>query len=61
MVITDPTNIQEILDRYMCKVQLQNTTHAMLREARNKVLESLAADAAIKNLNAVLKTAEIQN
>ena len=45
----------------MCKVQLQNTTHAMLREARNKVLESLASDAAINNMDAVLKTAELQN
>ena len=45
----------------MRKVQLSNTTHARLIEARNKVLESLAADAVINNLDAVLKTSEIQN
>ena len=38
MVIPDPTHSQEILYRHMCKVQLRNTTHARLREARNKVL-----------------------
>ena len=44
----------------MHKVQLHNTTHVRMREARNKVLELLAADAATKNMYAVLKIAEIQ-
>ena len=35
MVIPDPNHSQEILYRHMCKVQLHNTTHARLREARN--------------------------
>ena len=61
MVITEPTHSLEILKIHMHKVQLRNTTHARLREARNKVLESLAADAAISNLVGVLKIAEIQN
>ena len=61
MVIPGPTHSQEILDRHTRKFQLLKITHARMREFRNKVLESLAADAAIKNLNAVLKTAEIQN
>ena len=56
MVIPEPTHSQEILDRHMRKVQLRNTTHARLIEARNKVLESLAADDDINNLDAVLKT-----
>ena len=45
----------------MCKVQLRNKKHARLREARNKVLESLAADAAINNQDAVLETSDLQN
>ena len=61
MVISEPTHSQEILYKHMCKVQLCNTTHTRLREARKKFLELLAADAAINNLDAVLKTAEIQN
>ena len=40
---------------------MRNTTHDRLREARNKVVESLAEDTAIKNLDGVLNTAEIQN
>ena len=60
-MIPDPTHDQEILYRHMRKVQLRNTAHARLVEARNKVLESLAADAAINNLDSVLKTAYIQN
>ena len=34
-----------MLDRHMRKVQLCNTTHVRLIEARNKVLELLTADA----------------
>ena len=61
MVITDPTHSQEILDIHMWKVQLRNTTHASLREARNKVLESLASDDAINNLDTALKIEYTQN
>ena len=61
MVIPEPTHIQEILDRHMRRVQLWYKTHARIRESREKVLKSLAADAAINNLDAVLKTSEIQN
>ena len=61
MVIQDPTHSQWIIDRHSRKVQLRNTTHARLIEARNKILESLAADAAINNLDYVLKTAYLQN
>ena len=60
MVITEPTHSLEILKIHMHKVQLRNTTHARLREARNKVVESLAEDTAIKNLDGVLNTAEIK-
>ena len=59
MVITEPNHSHDILDRHMRKVQLRNTTHARLREARNKVLELLAADAAINNMYDVLKTSDI--
>ena len=61
MVIPEPNQSQYILGRHTHKVQLFNTTHARLREARNKVLELLAADADINNLDALLKTAELQN
>ena len=61
MVITEPTHSLEILKIHMHKVQLRNTTHARLREARNKVLELLAADDAIKNLGSVLNKVDIQN
>ena len=61
ILIPDPTHDQEILYRHMRKVQLRNTSHARLGEAKNKVLESLASDAAINNMDAVLKTAELQN
>ena len=61
MVIPELTNIQEILERHMHKFQLRNTTHARLRESINKVLESLASDAAINNLYTALKKVEIQN
>ena len=61
MVIQYPFHIQDILDRYSCKVKLRNTTHASLRESRNKVLESLATDADINNMGAEFKTAELQN
>ena len=44
----------------MRKIQLLNTTHARLRESSNKVLESLAEDSAINNLDDVLNTAEIK-
>ena len=60
MVIPEPTQSQEILYRHVCKVQLCNITHARLKEARNNVLESLAEDVAIKNLDAVLNTEDIQ-
>ena len=60
-MIPEPTHIQEILDRNMRKFQLCNKTHSRLRESSNKVSELLAADAAINNLDSVLKTAEIQN
>ena len=56
MVIPEPTHSQEILDRHMRKLQLHKTIHDRLREASNKFLELLAADAAINNLDAVLKT-----
>ena len=61
MVILEPTLSQEILYIHLWKFQPCNTNNARLREARNKVLESLAADAAISNLVGVLKIAEIQN
>ena len=61
MATPEPAHSQKILDRHLCKVQLRNTTHARLRESRNKVLESLAEDYAINNMDAVLKTSEIQN
>ena len=54
MVIPDPKHIQEKLYRHMRKIQLLNTTHARLRESSNKVLESLAEDSAINNLDDVL-------
>ena len=60
-MIPEPTHIQEILDRNMRKFQLCNKTHSRLRESSNKVSELLAADAAINNLDSVLKIAEIQN
>ena len=61
MVIKYPNQSQEILERQIRKVQMSNTTHTRMRESRKKVLESLAADAAINNLDAVLKTEEIKN
>ena len=61
MVILDTTHSQEILYRHSRKFQLHNTTHDRLRESRNNVLEPLAADSAINNLDDVLKTAELQN
>ena len=61
MVIPEPTHSQEILNRHMCKVKMRIITHTRLREARIKVLESLAADAAIKNMDALLKTEDIHN
>ena len=60
-MIPEPTHSQELFHRNMRKVQLRNTTHARLRESRNKVLELLAADAAINNPYDVLKTADTQN
>ena len=60
MVIPETTHIQEILDRHIHKVQLRNTAHASLIESRSKILESLALDAAINNLDALLKTVDIQ-
>ena len=56
MVIPDPFDSQEILYRNWRKFQLCNRAYARLIEFRNKVLESLAVDAAINNLNDVLKT-----
>ena len=61
MVILEPNHSQEIIYIHMLKVQLRNITHSMLREVRNKVLKLLAEDAAINNLDNLLKTAEIQN
>ena len=61
MVIPDPNHSQEILDRHSQKIQLLNTTYTRLREARNKVLWSLAEDAAINNLDSVLKKSYLQN
>ena len=61
MVIPETTQIQEILDIKMRKFQLRNTTHVRPREVRNKVLESLVADATINNMDDVLNTADIQN
>ena len=60
-MITEKMNSQEIIDRNMHKVQLHNTTHARLREARSKVLEPLAADYATNNLDSVLKIADTDN
>ena len=45
----------------MRKVQMRNTTQTKLREAMKKVLDLLAADDAINNLDAVLKTTDTQN
>ena len=45
----------------MRKVKLFKRTHCRLKESKNKVLELLAADYAINNLDALLKTSEIQN
>ena len=61
MVILEPTHSKDKLDRHMHKVQLLNTTHDRMREARNKFLELLAADSANNNQYAVLKTADIKN
>ena len=61
MLVLDTTHSQEILARHMQKFQLLSTTRARLWESRNKILELLAADAAISNLGAVLKTVDIQN
>ena len=61
MVIPEPNHIQEIIHRHMHKFELLNKNHARLRESRNQVLELLAAYAAFNNLDAVLKTSEIQN
>ena len=61
MVIPEEVHSQDVLGIHSCKVQLRNTNHARMREAMNKVLELLAADAAINNLDDVLKTAELQN
>ena len=60
-MISYPNHSLEILYRHTRKVQLRNTTHTRLRESRNKVLESLAPDAIINNLYAVLNTAELQD
>ena len=61
VVIIEPTQSQEILNIHSPKFQLWNTTHSNLREARNKVLESLEADDAINNLDDVLNTVYTQN
>ena len=45
----------------MRKVKLFKRTHCRLKESKNKVLELLAADYAINNLDALLKTSEFQN
>ena len=61
MVIPEPNHSQWIIERHMHKVHLRKKNHARLREARNKVLELLAADAATNNLDSVLKTSDILN
>ena len=61
MVIPDPIHSQVIIDRKSRKVQLWNRNHARPREYRNKVLESLAADSAINNLDDVLERSDLQN
>ena len=61
MVIPEPTHSKEIIDRHSRKVQICNTTHFRLIESRNNVLESLVADDSINNLDAVLKTSDLQN
>ena len=58
MVIPETNHSQEIFDRHMRKVQLRNTNHARQREASNKVLELLAADSAINDLDGLLKIVE---
>ena len=40
---------------------MRNKTQTKLREAMKKVLDLLAADDAINNLDAVLKTIDTQN
>ena len=45
----------------MSRFQLHNRTHSRMREARNNVLELLAVDVAIDNLDVVLKTSETQD
>ena len=61
MTIRELTHSQEILEIHTNKVQLRNTANARTREPRNKVLELLAADANINNLDDVSKSEEIQN
>ena len=60
-MILDPTHYQDILYRHLRTVQLCNTIHARMRESSNKVLELLAEDVIINNLDAVLKIADLQN
>ena len=61
IVIPEKIHSKEIINRHYLKVQLRNTTQSILIKDRVKVLESLAADSAISNLDAVLKTTYIQN
>ena len=61
MFIPDPIQSQYIIDRHSRKFLLYNTTHVRLREATEKVFGSLASYSGINNLDAVLKTAELQN
>ena len=61
MVIPDPVHSQYILYRQLRQIQLHYTTHTSLREARDKILESLAEDISINNLYALLKTSDLQN
>ena len=61
MFIPDPIQSQYIIDRHSRKFLLHNTTHVRLREATEKVFGSLASYSGINNLDAVLKTTELQN
>ena len=56
MVIPEPNHSQDMLDIHILNFQLRNITHTRLRESRNKVLEFLSSDAAINNLDDLLKT-----
>ena len=61
MLIPESVHRQDILDIHLCKIQPLNTNHSRLRESRENILELLAVDVSINNMDAVLKTPELQN